>query len=348
MVSPALPFALGAVGDEAPRLPFQLRGTSVPAAVPAVAAIDDTRLIARIDSLHALVEEARFELHELRIANVELLDEIRGGATILDPPAQAAEEAPAPSGTLTLKLLGDFAVRAGDRRVERWSSRKARQLVAYLAMHRERSVPRESLAELFWPGSSPGRGANNLSIAVHRVRSLLRELTSDDNRGIAVEQGTYRLDPAITWNVDAIEFAQLIARAESAVESAAPEAARTALHQAVALYRGDFMAADRYEDWTVAIRERLATGYEWALDWLAGDAAAAGDWLQSLHFAQTLVEHDALNEGAHRRMMRAHIELGNASLALRQFERCEELLRTELGVAPAPETLALARSLRGH
>ena len=346
MVSPALPFALGA---ETPRLPFQLRGTVAPAAaVPVVAAIDDTRLVARIDSLHALVEEARFELHELRLANVELLGEIRGGATILDPPARAAEEAPAPSGTLTLKLFGDFAVRAGDRRVERWSSRKARQLVAYLAMHRERSVPRESLAELFWPGSSPGRGANNLSIAVHRVRSLLRELTPDDNRGIAVEQGTYSLDPAITWNVDAIEFAQFIARAESAVESAAPEAARDALHQAVDLYRGDFMAADRYEDWTVAIRERLATGYEWALDWLAGDAAAAGDWLQSLHFAQTLVEHDALNEGAHRRMMRAHIELGNASLALRQFERCEELLRTELGVAPAPETLALARSLGGH
>lgn len=341
MVSPALPFALGA---EAPRLPFKLSG----AAVPVAAAFDGTRLVARIDSLHALVEEARFELHELRRANVELLDEIRGGATVLDPPARAAEGAPEPSDTLTLKLFGDFAVRAGDRHVDRWSSRKARQLVAYLAMHRERSVPRESLAELFWPESSPGRGANNLSIAVHRVRSLLRELTSGENRGIAVEQGTYRLDPAITWNVDAIEFAQLIARAESAIESPAPEAARSALHQAVALYCGDFMAADPYEDWTVAIRERLAAGYEWALGWLASDAAAAGDWLQSLHFAQTLVEHDALNETAHRRIMQAHIELGNASLALRQFERCEELLRTELGVAPSPEMLELARALRGH
>ncbi len=345
MVSPALPFALGAIGDEAPRLPFQLSGAAVPVAAPA---IDGTRLFARIDSLHALVEEARFELHELRRANVELLGAIRGGATILDPPAQTTAGAPEPSETLTLELLGEFAVHAGDRRVERWSSRKARQLVAYLAMHRERSVPRESLAELFWPESGPGRGANNLSIAVHRVRSLLRELTSGENRGIAVERGTYRLDPAITWNVDAIEFEQLIERAESAIESAAPEAARTALHQAVALYRGDFMAADPYEDWTVAIRERLATGYEWALGWLAGDAAAAGDWLQSLHVAQTLVEQDALHETAHRRIMLAHLELGNPSLALRQFERCEELLRTELGVAPGPETLALARSLRGH
>ena len=90
MVSPALPFALGAVGDEAPRLPFQLRGTSV----PAVAAIDDTRLIARIDSLHALVEEARFELHELRTAHLDPPTRLRGGAPPGILPCTFADRAP--------------------------------------------------------------------------------------------------------------------------------------------------------------------------------------------------------------------------------------------------------------
>jgi DNA-binding SARP family transcriptional activator len=37
---------------------------------------------------------------------------------------------------------------------------------------------------------------------------------------------------------------------------------------------------------------------------------------------------------------------GNRAEALRVYARCQALLAAELGVAPAPETEAIARSLR--
>jgi hypothetical protein len=43
--------------------------------------------------------------------------------------------------------------------------------------------------------------------------------------------------------------------------------------------------------------------------------------------------------------MRLYVLIGDRALALRQYTTCRELLARELGVAPMPETEALARLL---
>ena len=70
------------------------------------------------------------------------------------------------------------------------------------------------------------------------------------------------------------------------------------------------------------------------------DVAAAID------VGQRLLRHDPLRESAHRSMMRLYHRLGDRTAALRQYEACRDALAQQLGVKPAEETRALARTIR--
>src|SRR5262249_9071549 len=59
-----------------------------------------------------------------------------------------------------------------------------------------------------------------------------------------------------------------------------------------------------------------------------------------------LLSLDPLQEHVHRALMRIHAAQGRHDTALAQYERCRHELAAQLGVSPAPETEALARSIR--
>jgi DNA-binding SARP family transcriptional activator len=61
-----------------------------------------------------------------------------------------------------------------------------------------------------------------------------------------------------------------------------------------------------------------------------------------------LVALDPLQEAAHRELMRAYGAAGEPARAVRHYAALTELLRRELGAAPARDTAALAASLRGQ
>ena len=100
-----------------------------------------------------------------------------------------------------------------------------------------------------------------------------------------------------------------------------------AAREALALYGGELLPEDRYEEWAEERREQLRLRH---LDLLRLD----GRW-------ETVIELDPSDELAHLALMRRHAANGDRHAALRQFERMDRTLRRELGVAPGREALAL-------
>jgi DNA-binding SARP family transcriptional activator len=329
-------------------LPFVLL-ESAPA--PAVTFEPDSLslLLDRLDVLRDLALETRRDLDLLRRESAQILIDLGAVALRADNPSEPEQPASSThpvSNKLAIRLLGSFEVRFGGRVLSAWPSKKARLLLAYLALEPGRLAPKDVLVELFWPGVSPARGANNLSIAVHQLRSALKEALRDGSHGITVQQGLYGLDPETAW-VDVQEFRSLMAKARPSLEKGDGDRVREYLTAALALYRGDFLESDPYEEWAEEPRRSLSMLLGRALAWLAEDAAANRDWQKVLDCATRMLQRDGCDEAGYRWSMLAYWRTGNRVKALQQYELCVRQLEAELGARPADETSQLYQRVRG-
>jgi predicted ATPase/predicted negative regulator of RcsB-dependent stress response len=145
--------------------------------------------------------------------------------------------------TTTVTLLGGFAAEAGGAPVPdaAWRLRKAKELVKLLALADGHRLHREQAMDALWPDRDPDAAGNNLNQAVHAARKALGAET------IAVGDGLLRLEAAV--DVEAFERA-----AAEALRQGTPAACERAL----ALYRGELLPENRYDDWATLERERLA------------------------------------------------------------------------------------------
>lgn len=324
-------------------LPFPLPGTTLAPDSSLAVVID------QLDVLQRLASETRSEIDVLRRESAEVLRRMTSSFPTVDAPSAPADEGRAVGEPgVRFYLFASFEIRAGGQSVTRWTSRKSRLLLAYLAMDAKRLVPKEALIELFWPESPLERGSNNLSIAIYHIRAWLKELRPTGDHGICVRQGLYGLDPDAPFWVDVGEFRARLSRGRSSLQRGDREAARRDLAAAIELYRGDLLESDPYEEWTVEPRRTLGEAYRWAVARLAADAAEGSDWPAVEDYAKKIEQRDACDEEAHRWLIRAYWQTGRRSQALLQYRTCSERLRKELGVSPSAETEELMLALNGQ
>ena len=179
----------------------------------------------------------------------------------------------------------------------------------------------------------------------------------DDGRCVGLV--TYELDGEACEIVtlDALEEGRGIGTALlRAAEGAAREAgcARVQLLttnnnlRALALYQGDLLADDPYQDWPVTAREHLLLAYLDVLDRLSSLSFDRRQYGACVALCRLLVEKDPCREDGHRRLMRCFTRQGQPHLALRQYQACADALDRELGVDPDPATVTLAQRIRHH
>ncbi len=230
-----------------------------------------------------------------------------------------------------LDLFGGFTLSSPDGTPIPLSARKARAVLAYLALADGRPQPRDKLAALLWPDSHAEQARTSLRQALSAVRRAVEGypvVLADADRvalcGVAV---------------DVVAF-------EDHLRAATPEA----LEAAVALYRGDLLegfdaAAPTFDHWLAVERERLRGLALQALARLMDRHEQAGELDRAIACATRLLTLDALQESVHRALMRLYDRQGRQALALKQYRLCRIALQRELGVSPEAETEALHQQI---
>ncbi|MBI4733017.1 MAG: AAA family ATPase [Chloroflexi bacterium] len=232
-------------------------------------------------------------------------------------------------------LFGVLSIHRGGESIPLPSSTTARNLLAYLLLQRQRIHSRAVLTGIFWPDHSEDRARRALSQAVWHLRSSLPGLIATNGESIGI------LEEADLW-IDIEEFERNV-RPRSAPEGKSG-AVIDSLNHAIRLYRGDLLEAV-YDDWVILERERLRLLHQQILEKLMLLEKSAGHFQEALELGLALVKSDPLHESAHREVMRLQHLLNRPEAALQQFETCQRLLRTELSIDPAPETLALVQEI---
>jgi DNA-binding SARP family transcriptional activator len=258
-------------------------------------------------------------------------------------PGRVSHAAHAPA-EVSVHLLGPMSVVIDDVAVNEWSSARTRSLFGYLLTHRQPWPAREVLMEVFWPEKSPKASRNSLNVAIHGLRSVLRE--TKDVPVIVHSGGTYRLHPDVHLWLDVEEFDKLVERGHLHEDVGETDQATAAYEFATGLYRGEFLADDPYDDWAALIRERLRLAYLDTLGRLGNLHFNAGRYAASANLCQRIIEQDPCREDAYRRLMRCYSRQGQPHLALMQYRSCVRVLASELSIGPDRATTELHDRIR--
>ncbi len=219
---------------------------------------------------------------------------------------------------LRIFVLGGFRAEAGGQRVteDAWRRSGAAALVKLLAVTPGHRMHREQLTEVLWPELDQAAGARRLTKALHFAR---RALAAGQVR---LRDDLLSLEADELWvDVDAFEGA----------------ARRGDTDAALALYTGDLLPQNRFDQWAELRRVQLRASVVRLLLDQGIDREARGDRRGAIASFERLVEIDPVHEEAYARLMRLAAVQGERHVAVRWYGRLVESLREELGVEPNEE-----------
>lgn len=248
---------------------------------------------------------------------------------------------------LNVHFLGRFRASLNGQPINNWR-KKSEALFKYLVLQRDTPAHRDLVCALFWPEADPQAARNCLNVTLHALRKSLNAVGGPLPAGglILFADDRYQLNPAIECWCDTDVFVEHVAHGQAAESTGDRAAAIAAYELAAALYSGDLLADDRYEEWVISPRERLRSTFLAMLQHLGQLYAETLQHQQAIACAQKILVYDNCHEEAHRLVMRCYAAQGQRGLAMRQYALCRDTLARELDLQPMQETEQLAEMIR--
>ena len=75
--------------------------------------------------------------------------------------------------TLRIHLFGKFCVHRNEQVLDGFDPRKVQELFCHLLLHRNHSLPRETLASILWPETTTAQSKKNLRQTLWQLQSAL-------------------------------------------------------------------------------------------------------------------------------------------------------------------------------
>ena len=232
-----------------------------------------------------------------------------------DPPARAS-----------LRLIGRFRLKIDGLDIE-LPSRRARGLLAYLALAPDRTASRERLCGLLWSDRGETQARASLRQCLLELRSAMAAAKLDLLE-VGRESIGLRSDGAMI-DVEAVSRS-LRGGADTLV---------TTLN-AIRAYRllDDLEIGGVFGEWRGQSREQLDRAVATAVEAELRGLQDRGDWQATRTLAEAFLQRDPLDELAVAAAIRADIALGATSAAHRRFQALEAGLARELNVSPSNAT----------
>jgi len=240
---------------------------------------------------------------------------------------------------LRIKTFGKLTVELPDHRIveqKEWEWAKPKQLFAILvnACINDQVLTRDQIGVHLWPDLSREKLANNFHVCLNQLKSVVGEY-------ISYKEKSYQL---LNVEIDAKEFKELVLDADNLINAGKIHTAQDNLTKAIKIYKGRFLE-DFYEDWVFEMRDIFASLYRRAVLML-GDIYLKKSRIDSaIELVVKLILMDPLDEEAHRFLISCYIQSGEKAKAIRQYKKCAEIFKRELGCEPSEKTKELYRKL---
>ncbi len=208
------------------------------------------------------------------------------------------------------------------------TGRKARAVLAVLALSASRPVLRARLAELLWSRRPDDQARASLRQEIHRLTDTLGAAGAN---ALVVTRDHMVLRPGAAW-VDVDEVLR----------------ATTAKPAALSLLDGELLedlngVDPAFDAWLAGERERLRDRARHLAETLLREQTEPEATITA---AQRLLAIDRAHEGAWRALMRSYAARGERGMAIQAYERCRAVLSDLLDTQPSDETTQVITEIR--
>ncbi len=248
--------------------------------------------------------------------------------SVLDPlVAILSDTAEVPSlvdATTRIRMFGSFAVEvAGSDRTPQAGHPCA--LVKLLALHDAMST--DSVIDTLWPEAEIETGRRRLRNLLNRIRQRSGDIVTREGEML-------RLGSSVITDLSVFE-------SRTAVALSGPREERVGTARlAIALYAGELLPGDMYEDWAAGPRERAKRQFLSLLDLVADDAVARGDSDEAVRLLDQAIAVEPLDESRYARLCEVLVQQGRVGSA-REVAKRAVLMLEEIGEVVSEEIEAL-------
>lgn len=213
------------------------------------------------------------------------------------------------------------------------------QAFKILLIHHHEPVNTDTLIEYIWPNSVSEYHPKMLQNAISAIRKTLYNngLVERNTQFIIKSEYGYRLNlgtHGVDYFCDMEEFNLLIKQASLADSQNSFIYTSKLYQQAVDLYLGDFLEADRFEIWSAYTQESLKDQYLQALIYLAEYHYQKHHLAKTEAFCNKILDIDPIAETAYELLIKICRERKLLSKAHKVFKRCKKAFRKELNTFP--------------
>lgn len=247
-----------------------------------------------------------------------------------------------PQPGIVIRALGEPMILFQDRPVTRWRMARSMELFFFL-LDCGRPMRKEQIITALWSEVD-----DQINQTFHSTIYYLRKAL--EVPCVISRAGTYTLDltaqfgEQVWYDVSAFQHYQ--ATAKEALNQEDDDSLKEALLAMVDLYRGDY-AQPFYSNWCSFRRDELRLAYLDCRRQLAHLAWRTEQFDESMTHWQHMLAVDNCLEDAHYGLMRCYVRQNKRGLALRQYQRCREILQRELAVQPGNAIQNLYQRLMG-
>jgi len=243
-----------------------------------------------------------------------------------------------------IRCFGGLSLSVGREPVI-FRTRKAEEIIAFLADRRRGPVMRDVIIDALWPEMDVENAINNFHVNLYNIRSVLNRMGL---RNLIIQsKGSYYLNGDLV-RCDLWEFTDAVER----LGNADPGSIEM-LEAALRLYTGQYLAVEDYP-WAQNTQMKLEHDYEELVNRTYEIYMEKGHYKKAVRAARSVIETDPLNLEAYRKCILAYISLHDIEAAVSCYKEIETKYREELGEKlPAAmqglrNTLLTAKNRRGE
>ena len=258
------------------------------------------------------------------------------------------------ASSLKVQGLGEFIVKYKGQVIYEsdWRSRNALKLFKYLLINLGHISKDEILIDTFWPEYDYNRGKKRLYDTIYHLRKEFDDNINGLKESMIIKHSTgYRLNKDWEYWLDWQEFSRLYWKINYKIkntEDTYTDEIASQIKKALKLYRGDFLSGDKYENWTEINREQYREMYLDLLFTISHFLYKNDKNTRALDYLRKGIRRDPYREDFYLFAMRILKYENRLTEAVKLYNKCFEILKSDLDISPSKELQEEFNDLKGN